>query len=41
MFFFKAIVGEIDIAAAWDDYVAAWRSTGGDRLLEELTRQYG
>ena len=39
-FFFKAIAGEVDIAAAWDDYVAAWRRAGGDQLLEEITRQY-
>ena len=39
-FFFKAIAGEIDIAAAWDDYVAAWRNAGGDALLAEITRQY-
>ena len=39
-FFFKAIAGEVDIAAGWDDYVAAWRNAGGDRLLAEITRQY-
>ena len=39
-FFFKAIAGEVDIAAAWDDYVAAWHAAGGDELLEEITRQH-
>ena len=39
-FFFKAIAGEIDIDAAWDGYVASWRNAGGDRLLDEITRQY-
>ena len=40
-FYFKAIAGEIDIAAQRTTNVAAWRSTGGDQLLEEITRQYG
>ena len=33
-FYAKAMVGEIDIDEAWDEYVAKWRKAGGDKLIE-------
>ena len=41
-FYYRAITGEIDIAAEWDAYVDAWYASGGDevtRLANEA--QYG
>lgn len=38
-FFWKAILGEIDIDKEWDGYVASWKKNGGDELTEEVNRQ--
>lgn len=37
-FTFKAITGEIDVEASWDNYVKQWRTNGGDQLLAELEK---
>ena len=34
-FMLKAIQGEIDIDAEWDNYVAKWRQSGGDAITAE------
>ena len=39
-FFWKAIIGEVDIDAAWEDYVSQWRKIGGDELSAEANRQW-
>ena len=38
-FFWKAILGEIDIDKEWDGYVASWKKNGGDELTKEVNRQ--
>ncbi|WP_262679823.1 ABC transporter substrate-binding protein [Paenibacillus sp. J5C2022] len=37
-FLFKSITGEVDVDAAWDDYVTSWRGSGGDDMLAELEK---
>ena len=37
-FYFDVIMGKVDLDAAWDDYVATWRSNGGDKILAELEK---
>jgi len=37
-FFVKAITGEIDIDAEWDNYVNKWKSSGGDVWLQEINK---
>ena len=36
----KAITGEIDIEAEWDNYVAEWRKNGGDEKIKLSTEWY-
>ncbi len=33
-FFYKSIIGTVDIGAEWDDYVASWYASGGEQLTE-------
>ena len=37
-FYFKAIIGELDIDEEWDSYVADWRKSGGDQMLAEYKK---
>jgi hypothetical protein len=37
-FFAKAVAGEIDIDAEWDDYVARWMEAGGNELMAEIAK---
>ena len=37
-FFAKAVTGEIDIDAEWDDYVARWMEAGGNELMAEIAK---
>lgn len=37
-FYTRAITGEVDIDAAWDDYVSAWMAAGGRELLDEYEK---
>ncbi|HBP38111.1 MAG TPA: hypothetical protein DD640_05115 [Clostridiales bacterium] len=34
------ITGNDDPAAAWDAFIAQWKSTGGDTLVEEINQVY-
>lgn len=36
----KAIVGQIDIDAEWDNYVSTWRRAGGDKFIQLHTEWY-
>jgi hypothetical protein len=37
-FSLKAITGEIDIDAEWDDYVTKWLENGGEKVVAELEK---
>ena len=37
-FFAKAVTGNIDIDAEWDDYVSKWMKAGGDDLMAEIAK---
>ena len=37
-FFAKAVTGEIDIDAEWDNYVANWMAAGGNELMAEIAK---
>ena len=37
-FFYGAIIGSIDVDAAWDGYVATFRKNGGDEILAALEK---
>ena len=37
-FFAKAVTGEIDIDAEWDNYVARWMAAGGNELMAEIAK---
>lgn len=37
-YYVKAIIGELDIDATWNDYVQRWRTNGGNDLLAELKK---
>ena len=37
-FFVNAVTSEIDIEAAWDDYVTRWMKAGGDDLMAEVAK---
>jgi len=37
-FFYKAVTGQVDIDAAWDNYVKEWKNMGGDKVLAELKK---
>lgn len=39
-YFFKAVIGEVDIDATWDEYVANWYANGGEQLTKEAREQY-
>lgn len=36
----QAIIGRVDIDAEWDNYVADWRRSGGDKFIELYTEWY-
>ncbi|MBO9605533.1 MAG: ABC transporter substrate-binding protein [Paenibacillaceae bacterium] len=37
-FFYKAVIGEVNIDAKWDEYVNNWLNSGGKELLAELEK---
>jgi ABC-type glycerol-3-phosphate transport system substrate-binding protein len=37
-FFFKAVTGEINVDAEWDNYVSTWLKNGGAQTLEALEK---
>ena len=37
-FFLKAVTGQADIDAEWDDYVNEWLNNGGSEYLKELEK---
>jgi putative aldouronate transport system substrate-binding protein len=39
-FIWKAVTGQVDVDAEWDDYVATWLRAGGRQLLDEAQAAY-
>jgi hypothetical protein len=39
-FMWQAVVGQIDIDAEWDNYVATWMRAGGEEVIEEAQAAY-
>jgi putative aldouronate transport system substrate-binding protein len=37
-FWFKAMIGSVDIDAEWDSYVQDWLKAGGSELIEEISK---
>ena len=37
-FWFKAMIGSVDIDAEWDSYVQNWLDAGGSELIEEISK---
>ena len=37
-FWFKAMIGSVDIDAEWDSYVQDWLDAGGSELIEEISK---
>jgi hypothetical protein len=37
-YYYKAVTGQADVADDWDEYVAKWKSNGGDKYIAEMEK---